>query len=143
MKSPWQISFRIQGQNFLPAKLNLPFTKQHQPGDIASFGLYRGQPYPYGSASYEIPPEITRENAFSHLVQIFEQHLDSLTAHGAEDWHVSIGRFYISQCNEELSLEEIQLLARLRCGLTYSAYLEPGLTEPSSEYFDDNSTSAP
>jgi hypothetical protein len=41
---------------------------------------------------------------------------------GATDCKLEIGRYYSTQCNEELSPNEIALIARLQCYLTYSAY---------------------
>ncbi|HXT12888.1 MAG TPA: hypothetical protein VN873_15100 [Candidatus Angelobacter sp.] len=53
---------------------------------------------------------------------MIEPLLPAIRAAGATERHISIGRFYFAQCNEEYSLEELQMIARLGCGFTYSAY---------------------
>ena len=57
-----------------------------------------------------------------HIVETIEPVLPAIREAGASQWHVSIGRYYYAQCNEEYSLEELQLITRLGCGFTYSAY---------------------
>ena len=122
MKPSCSISFEVYGENFTPSRFAIPFSKSHDVGAIAGFGKYKDQPFPYGSASYLVPDLIPKSSAFEHLVSVFESKLDELVALGATEWHVSIGRYYSSQCNEEYSLEELGFLLRLRCGFTYSAY---------------------
>jgi hypothetical protein len=119
---PWSISFRIQGDEFRPSQVPFAFTEQHDPGVIGRYGRYRDRPIPYGSASYDVPPSIPRKDYIKHLVQTIEPVLPAIHEAGATDWYVCIGRFYHGQCNEEYSLEELQLIARLGCGFTYSAY---------------------
>ncbi len=119
---PWCVSFEIWGEEFHPSKVPFRFTKQHDPGVIGTIGRYRGQPVPYGSASYVVPPSVPNDKRIVHIVQSIEPVLDDIRAAGATKWHISIGRFYYAQCNEEYSLEELQLIARLGCGFIYSAY---------------------
>jgi hypothetical protein len=77
---------------------------------------------PYGSASYVVPPSVPNGERISHIVRTMEPILPVIREAGASTWHLSIGRFYHAQCNEEYSLEELQLIARLGCGFIYSAY---------------------
>lgn len=77
---------------------------------------------PYGSASYVVPPAIPNTDRIKHIVHAIEPILADIRGAGATDWHISIGRYYYAQCNEEYSLEELQLIARLGCGFIYSAY---------------------
>lgn len=119
---PWRVSFEIWGEEFRPSRVPFQFTEQHDPGAIGIVGRYRGQPMPYGSATYVAPSSIPNTDRIKHVVQIIEPVLSHIRAAGAEDWHISIGRFYHAQCNEEYSLEELQLVARLGCGFIYSAY---------------------
>jgi len=77
---------------------------------------------PYGSARYLAPPSVPNAQRIRHIVQMIEPLLPAIRAAGATERHISIGRFYFAQCNEEYSLEELQMIARLGCGFTYSAY---------------------
>ena len=119
---PWCVSFEIWGEEFHPSKVPFQFTEQHDPGVIGTCGRYRGQPVPYGSASYVVPPSVPNDKRIAHIVQTIEPLLDNIRAAGATEWHINIGRFYYAQCNEEYSLEELQLISRLGCGFIYSAY---------------------
>lgn len=110
------------GADFRPSRVPFQFTEQHDPGTIGTRYRYRGLPMPYGSASYVVPPSVPNAERIRHVVQTIEPVLPAIRAAGATDCHISIGRFYYAQCNEEYSLEELQLIARLGCGFTYSAY---------------------
>lgn len=120
---PWSVSFQVWGDQFKPSLIDFAFTESHDPGDIAKLGRYRGQPMPYGSASIHVPIHIPNGERIKYIVDIALRLLPELQRAGATEWHVDIGRFYSTQCNEEYSAEEISLLAQLRCPLLYSAYL--------------------
>ena len=119
---PWRISLEVQGDQFHPSRIPFSFTEHHDPGVMGHVGRYRGIPIPYGSASYDVPRSIPVKDRIKHLVLTLEPILPLLKEAGATDWHISIGRYYYAQCNEEYSLEELQLITRLECGFTYSAY---------------------
>ena len=119
---PWCVSFEIWGEEFSPSRVPFGFTEQHDPGVIGTRGRYRGQPVPYGSASYVVPPSVPNGERIKHIVRAMEPILPLIRQAGASKWHISIGRFYHGQCNEEYSLEELHLIARLGCGFIYSAY---------------------
>ena len=119
---PWRVSFEMWGEEFRPSRVAFQFTEQRDPGVIATVGRYRGQPVLYGSASYVVPPSIPNAVRLRHVVHTFEPVLADIRAAGATDCQISIARYYHAQCNEEYSLEELQLIARLGCGFTYSAY---------------------
>ena len=118
----WRVSIEIQGDEFHPSRIPFAFTEQHDPGVIGKNGRYRGLPIPYGLASYDVPRSIPNKDRIKHLVHVIEPILPAIREAGATDWQISIGRYYYAQCNEEYSLEELQLIARLGCGFIYSAY---------------------
>jgi hypothetical protein len=119
---PWHVAFHIQGDSFFPSKVPFAFTKQHDPNVIGNIGRYRGLPIPYGSASFEVPRSVTYRDRIKYLVHTIEPILPVIRETGATHWYICIGRFYHAQCNEEYSLEELQLMTRLECPLAYSAY---------------------
>lgn len=119
---PSRISFEAWGEKFSPNRVPFKFTEQHDPGAMGTVGRYRGQPVPYGSASYVVPPSIPNADRIRHVVQTIEPILAAIRAAGATKWHISIARYYYAQCNEEYLLEELQLITRLECGFIYSAY---------------------
>lgn len=119
---PWRVSFEMWGEEFRPSRVSFQFTEQHDPGVVGTVGRYRGQPIPYGSASYVVPSSTPNTDRLRHVVHTIEPVLADIRAAGATDYHISIARSYYAQCNEEYSLEELQLIARLGCGFIYSAY---------------------
>jgi len=119
---PWIVSFEMWGENFRPSLVPFTFTEQHDPGIIGKRGRYQDQPVPYGSASYVVPPAVRNADRIRHIVETIEPLLPAIREAGATQLHISIGRFYYAQCNEEYSLEQLQMIARLGCGFIYSAY---------------------
>lgn len=119
---PWRLSFEIWGENFHPSRVPFEFTKEHDPGVIGTRGRYRDLPIPYGSATYEVPRSVPEPERILHISETFHPLLASLKESGATRWHISIGRYYWGQCNEDYSLEELQAVTRLECGFIYSAY---------------------
>jgi hypothetical protein len=119
---PWRVSFEMWGKEFRPSSVPFQFTEQHDPGCEVGTGRYQGQPLPYGAATYVVPPSIPNADRLRHVVHTIEPVLAAIRAAGATDCHISIARYYYAQCNEEYSLEELQLIARLGCGFIYSAY---------------------
>jgi len=121
----WLFSFEVWGEAFRPSLVPFAFTEQHDHHEvIAKRGRYRDQLIPYGSASYLVPSEIPVSERIDHIVQTMEPLIADIRAAGATDYHISIVRFYRAQCNEEYSLENLQLIVRLGCGFVYSAYTE-------------------
>jgi hypothetical protein len=140
IRMPWHISIQIQGPEFRPSQVHFRFTEQQDPGVIGKFGRYRGQPVPYGSADFVVPSSVSRAQGITYLVHTIEPVLDAIRAAGATDWHISIDRYYHAQCNEEYSLEELKLIARLGCGFIYSAHEVSEAKEREMERkFEENS----
>ncbi len=117
----WRITFNIIGDDFDPNKINVDFISQNLPNEIAVTGQLKGQAYGYGSAEYKAPNEISRLEKFTHLADLFEPKLNELKKYGAENWWIQVDRLYSHQCNEELDLEELDQIIRLKCSLSYSA----------------------
>ncbi|WP_291727764.1 hypothetical protein [Bernardetia sp.] len=118
----WRVTFEIYGEDFKPNEVDFNFSEKNEPNDICRVGRLKGEPYKYGSASYQVPKYIDRDLLFKHLADTFEPMLDELKCAGAESWHIEIDRLYYAQCNEELSPDEITQIARLKCSVSYSAY---------------------
>ena len=125
----WSITFEIRGREFRPSLIDLNFQRQHDVGVLGTRGRYKGLPYPYGSASYLAPSDLAHNLRIPHIAKVFVPRLDQLRRAGAEDWHVSIGRYYSAQCNEEFEAAELTALVELGCSLTYSAYQVDELEE--------------
>lgn len=119
---PWIVSFEIFGEAFAPSLVPFNFSEQQDPGDIGTTGKFKGRPLPYGSASYRVPADVENADRIKHLVAVVKPLLAAIREAGATEWHVSIGRVFDGQCNEEYSQEELLLIASLQCGLVYSAY---------------------
>jgi len=118
----WRISFHAIGDDFSPAKMNFRFHEQNEKNEIHLIGIFKGEEYGYGSASYYVPEKIERLKKFKHLADTFEPLLDELKKCGAESWHIELERLYYAQCNEELDFNEIVEIQRLKCSFCYSAY---------------------
>lgn len=119
---PWLISFHIWGEQFMPSSVDFQFTEFYDAGSIRDRGRYRGLPSPNGAAYIEVPSHIPNLERIKYIVETVLPILPELRRAGATDFKLDIGRFYSTQCNEELSAEQIALIAQLNCPLTYSAY---------------------
>ena len=119
---PWDISFHIMGEQFRPSQMTFAFTEAQDPGEEGVLGRYRGTPIPYGWAIIRVPSNIPNQDRIEYLHAAVLPLLPELAQAGATDWTLDIGRYYSTQCNEELTADQLTLIAQLRCSLTYSAY---------------------
>jgi hypothetical protein len=119
---PWDISFDAWGLQFYPSRINFSFSEAHDTGMVITKGRHKNQPANYGSAVIQVPPNIPNEERITYLVNIVLPIMPDILKAGATDCKLDIARYYSTQCNEELTADEIALIARLRCPLTYSAY---------------------
>jgi hypothetical protein len=119
---PWVISFHAWGEQFYPSKINYSFSEAHDVGMFGTWGRYKNQSAPYGSAVIRVPPNIPNEERIAYLVNMVLPLMPYIIQAGGTFCKLDIGRYYSTQCNEELSAKEIALIARLGCPLTYSAY---------------------
>ena len=120
--SSWKVNFHIIGNNFNPYKVDFNFSDENQPDEIQNSGIFKGERYGYGSASYIVPKNIERSQKFQHLADTFVPMMDELRMAGSESWHIDIVRLYFAQNNEELDANEITQIARLNCSVSYSAH---------------------
>jgi hypothetical protein len=119
---PWQITFNAKGESFTPSKIVFPFSKANDAGEIGKSGYYKDRPIPYGSIVIEVPKEVPNEERLSYIVNLAQPLIPEIAKVGATDWSLDISRYYLTQCNEEYSANELKLLASMNCPLTYSAY---------------------
>lgn len=119
---PWAVYFRVRGEQFKPSQVNYAFTEAHDPDAIGERGPRRGKPLGYGSAVIQVPSYIPNQDRIKYLVDIALPLLPDLEQAGATEWYLDIARYYSTQCNEELTAEQLTLVAQLRCSLCYSAY---------------------
>ena len=119
---PLQITFHASGDQFRPSKIRFPFTEAIDPGTIGKEGRYRDKPIPYGFILIEVPRQVPNAERIKYLVQLVQPLIPELKQAGATDWHLNIGRFYSTQCNEAFSSDNLALMASLNCPLNYSAY---------------------
>ncbi len=113
---PWSVAFHAIGESFYPSQIDYAFSRSHDPG-LSPNGRQQ-----VGSATIEVPASIPNEDRIKYLVNLVLPLMPSILQAGADEYYLNIGRFYSTQCNEELSAEEIAFIARLNCGLIYSAY---------------------
>jgi hypothetical protein len=118
----WIITFNIIGDNFDPSGIDINFNQKNKSYEIDTSGTFQGKPFGYGSATYVLPKSVPRLEKFKFLADLFEPKLNELKENGAENWWIEIGRLYAHQCNEELDVEELKEITRLKCSVTYSAY---------------------
>ncbi len=102
------------GDTFSPAKAEhltgLRFSQKHEPGQIATWGRFKGKPYPFGAATLVSPKGLSASQALAWLLDAVEPHVETLKQLGADDNAFHITYAYESQCNLEF---EPNLLARL------------------------------
>ena len=118
----WIIDFFATGEKFQPSKVNYVFTKSIDAGTVQTDGRYRNEPAPYGVIVIEVPKHIPNQERITYIVKVAQELLPDLIKAGATEWRLNIGRFYLTQCNEDYTSEELALMASLKCPVFYSAY---------------------
>ena len=116
------ISFHAVGNRYNPSRVPFAFATQHDVGDLARLGRYKGQVYPYGSSEVKVPDDLPWGEKIPALVEVVRPLLPLMRAEGADDFRVSAGYFHDSQCNLEFTPEELKLLASLDCVFLLSCY---------------------
>jgi hypothetical protein len=119
---PWIIDFYATGEKFRPSENDYVFSKSIDAGTIQTTDRYRNQPAPYGVIMIEVPKHIPNQERITYIVKVAQELLPELIKAGATEWRLNIGRFYLTQCNEDYTSEELALMASLKCPLFYSAY---------------------
>jgi hypothetical protein len=122
----WQLSFTASGDAFYPSRVALPFVRAVDPGEIASYGRYKGQPMPSGNATLVPPDRLKGRESLDAFCRLIADLIPGLRVAGADDFTLWVLRDYEHQCNEELSPAELTLIASLNCTLCYSAYKAAG-----------------
>ncbi len=119
-------SINFWGMNFKPTRVEqetgLIFTKKKEIGSIGANSRYKNQPLPYGSAQFEAPETIEWDKQVLWLANKWIGKINIARLHGAEDVHFWIGYFYDTQCNCELSVEEIKAINELGIPYLFSVY---------------------
>ncbi len=116
------LSFEASGERYKPSKIPFAFASQHDVGDPATRGRYKGGFYPYGASSISVPDDLPWKEKIPKLVATVSSLLVRMKEEGADSFYVSAGYFYSSQCNLEFSPEELRLLASLDCPFCPSCY---------------------
>ena len=117
-----QVTFTALGARFFPSKVSAAYSKAHDPGVIGQLGRYRGQPVPYGVASFDAPEEEKEKIVYLHRV-VFPL-LPALRAAGADDFSLHITYKYENQCSIGFSKEEIRLIAELDCDVPVDCWTD-------------------
>ena len=114
------------GSNFQPGQAEqltgLLFTRKNEIGDIATSGRYKNQPLPYASASFGAPDTVAWPDRVLWLAQQWAGHIDLARQCGAEEIHFWVGYYYDTQCNCDLSVEEINAINALSIPYWFSVY---------------------
>ena len=119
----WYISFHASGDHFQPSMVGYEFAFYVEPGTLATSGRYKGCPLPYGKAEIIAPHEITNPSEqLLAVCRLASELLPALRNAGATNFYLHVLREYTAQCNEELTTEEMKLIASLDCPFTYTAY---------------------
>ncbi len=113
----WDISIQFYGENFMPSSAGFNFTSSNDSGEIGISGRYINIPKPYGQAIIA-----GTDKNLIELCEIALELKNELFSVGATEIELNINRGYESQCNEELSIDELAVIAKLECHLSYSAY---------------------
>ncbi|MBI4965357.1 MAG: hypothetical protein HY913_18920 [Desulfomonile tiedjei] len=124
----------LWGEEFSPAKAErnsgMPFDEKSEPGEIATFGRFRGQPLPYGSAKLILREGGERGKLIDpEIISFVAKNLHHFRKAGATDIQIDIVVAYGGQCNLEMSPEFLNSVASLGIPLTLSCYEDETLRE--------------
>lgn len=118
----WEVSLHVYGERFQPSKVSFPFSYALDAGEVGIRGKFNGIPTPFGHATIRAPATSAAGRHISTVCEIGLNLMPELKAAGANEFQLWVLREYDAQCNEELTPDEIALIARLGCSLCYSAY---------------------
>jgi len=118
----FRLSFRARGDRYKPSQIGFAFASQHDVGDPATRGRYKGAVYPYGASEIRVPDSVPRSEIVSFLVESVKPLLPAMTKAGADDFYVSAAYYFETQCNLEFSPDELAKLASLGCTFALSCY---------------------
>ena len=118
----YTLQFHASGARYRPSRIAFTFASQHDVGDAAKLGRYKGGLYPYGASSISVPKDLRWEEKIPALVATVTTLLARMKEEGADSFYVSAGYFYESQCNLEFTQKELLLLASLDCPFCLSCY---------------------
>jgi hypothetical protein len=118
--TPDTFAFQASGPGFRPSTLAIAFSAAYDPGEVATFGTFAGQPAPRGSALYIAPATLSGsgsrlEQLAAHLAVI----QPALRAAGATDFILHVTHHGATSGNFELTRREVTALATLDCHLFY------------------------
>lgn len=119
----------ISGRTFSPAKAaevtGLHFQTACEAGHECQIGRFKGKPQPYGAGTLISEGGSSIETMLGQL----ELHIENPRRCGATDFDLRLTICYESQCNLELSSEELSRLATLGMPLSISCYAKDHKTK--------------
>ncbi|HMD61964.1 MAG TPA: hypothetical protein VKG78_11055 [Opitutaceae bacterium] len=121
-QAPFTLSFHARGDQYKPSKIAFGFAYQHDVGDQAKRGRYKGKPYPYGASEIKVPGNLPWSEIIPALIASVAPLLPRIKEEGADDFHVSAAYYFEAQCNLEFNSKELALLASLNCTFCLSCY---------------------
>lgn len=125
----------LWGEQFSPRRAEeltgLALSGRVEPGELAHWGRYKGQPSPYGAASLEVPPDIEQGGRLAWMVDAVGTHLTVFQQLGATVCKLHLDIRYWDQCNLEFSSGELARIAALGVPFTISCWDYSGQNEPT------------
>ncbi len=121
----------LQGDSFSPSlaeeRSGLVLVDKNEPGDVAPSGRYKGEPLPYGSAMLVLLDDDLEPGAsVMEPLRALKETLPDLRAAGATEATLYLVVAYETQCNFELTPEELVALASV--GLPLGVSCHPAAT---------------
>ncbi len=120
-------SIEIIGHKFSPLKLikecNLRLNTYNEKGDIGVKGRFKNKEIPFGYASVSLSKNSkNNESDIYSLLNYIRPFIVLIRTFGAESIVLNVAYYYSKQCNQELSIKEIQLLSEMNISFVFSVY---------------------
>jgi len=126
-----EVRIDIYGEQFYPKVIedlfNIKFGSSITPGEVGKKGRYKGEAIPYGSASFSSDPDVS--NQILWMLNFIKDKIKIIRLNGGDSIKLKVVYSYKGQCNCELGVEEISLLADFKIPFLFSVYEDENIED--------------
>jgi len=126
-----EVRIDIYGEQFYPKVIedffNIKFGSSITPGEVGKKGRYKGKAIPYGSASFSSNPDVS--NQILWILNFIKDKIKIIRLNGGDSIKLKVVYSYKGQCNCELGVEEISLLADFKIPFLFSVYEDENIED--------------
>ncbi|MDC0357839.1 hypothetical protein OAO01_03415 [Oligoflexia bacterium] len=123
------------GEDFSPkwlesnSNLKFPDSEKNEKGEIGKVGKYRGIPYPYGSASFDVhsPDECISgewDSPLDIMLDLLAENYTKIRKSGVAEVTILLNIYYVGQCNCSINRQQMQQMIDMEVDFGVSCYAD-------------------